>query len=289
MDKSIRKTPYLFLSPFLLLFVLTILIPIIISLFFSFMSIQGDSITFVGLANFKALFRDPMFLQSYLNVLIIMVGTIPFIILLAIFFAVLLNNPTIKGQGFFKTVYYLPTVTSLVAVASVFMTFYNPMGIINSFLHLFGAGPVPWLSDPFWGRIAMFIVIIWQGVGYYTILFLGGLQGVDKEIYESADIDGASAWVKFFHITVPLLKPVILLSTVLATINGLNTFEIPNIMYSNTYGPGSIALTVGVNLYKTSFEMIDFGKASAIAWSMVLVSAILSFIQFKVGKKDETK
>ncbi|MFD1465828.1 carbohydrate ABC transporter permease [Lapidilactobacillus mulanensis] len=285
MEKQLRKTPYIFLSPFMLLFVLTIFVPIIISLLFSFMDIRGNSFRFIGLANFKALFRDPLFLKSYVNVLIIMVGTIPFIILFALLFAVLLNNPSIKGKGFFRTVYYLPAVTSLVAVASVFMTFYNPMGILNSFLKVFGIAAVPWLSSPFWGRIAMFIVMIWQNVGYYTILFLGGLQGINPEIYESADIDGATPFVRFFYITIPMLKPVILLSTVLATINGLNTFEIPNIMFSNTYGPGSIALTVGVNLYKTSFEMIDFGKASAIAWSMVLVAAVLSGIQYKVGKK----
>lgn len=286
MDKGIKKTPYLFLTPFLLLFVLTILVPIIISLAFSFMDISGESFRFIGLANFKALFDDPMFLKSYTNVLILMVGTIPFFILIALFFAVLLNNAHIKGRGFFRTVYYLPAVTSLVAIASVFMTFYNPMGIFNSILAFFGATPVPWLSDPFWGRIAMFIVIIWQNIGYYTILFLGGLQNISPEIYESADIDGASSFVKFFYITVPSLKPVILMSSILATINGLNTFEIPNIMFSNSYGPGAVALTVGVNLYKTSFELIDFGKASAIAWSMVLVAGVISFIQFKVAKKN---
>ncbi|MDH6363430.1 lactose/L-arabinose transport system permease protein [Enterococcus sp. PF1-24] len=287
MEKQIKRAPYIFLSPFLVLFGLTILVPIVISLAFSFMDIRGESFTFVGLDNFKALFNDPMFLKSYVNVLIIMIGTIPFFILLALLFAVLLNNPTIKGKGIFRTVYYLPAVTSLVAVASVFMTFYNPLGILNTLLGMINIDPIPWLSDPFWGRIAMFIVIIWQNVGYYTILFLGGLQGIPSEVYESADMDGASPFVRFFYITVPMLKPIVLLSTVLATINGLNTFEIPNILYGNTFGPGGIAQTVGVNLYKISFEMIDFGKASAIAWSMVFVAAIISLVQFKVGKKYE--
>lgn len=287
MDRQIKKTPYLFMSPFLFLFLVTVLLPIVISLAFSFMEIRGDGISFIGLANFQALFNDPMFLKSYVNVFILMIGTIPFIILFALIFAVLLNIPSVKGQGFYRTVYYLPAITSLVAVASVFMTFFNPLGLFNSLLQGIGLSPIPWLSNPFWGRIAMFIVIIWQNIGYYTILFLGGLQNISDEVYESADIDGASVFVKFFYITVPMLKPVVLLSTVLATINGLNTFEIPNILFGNTFGPGGVAVTVGVNLYKTSFEMIDFGKASAIAWSMVLVAGILSLIQFKVGKKNE--
>ncbi|MGX7418050.1 carbohydrate ABC transporter permease [Carnobacterium gallinarum] len=286
MKAKSKGIPYLFMVPFMFFFIITVLLPILISLAFSFMEIRGNSFRFIGGANFSALFKDPMFLKSYVNVLILMVGTIPFIIFFALFFAVLLNNPSIKGKGFFRTVYYLPAITSLVAVASVFMTFFNPVGLFNSIITLFGGDPIPWLSNPFWGRMAMFIVIIWQNVGYYTILFLGGLQNISSEIYESADIDGASSTVKFFNITVPMLKPVILLSTVLATINGLNTFEIPNILYGNTFGPNGIAVTVGVNLYKTSFEMIDFGKASAIAWSMVLVSTILSVVQFKVGKKN---
>ncbi|OUK40120.1 hypothetical protein BU183_04665 [Enterococcus faecium] len=115
------------------------------------------------------------------------------------------------------------------------------------------------------------------------MLFLAGLQGISKEIYESAEIDGASKFRQFFLLTIPMLKPIILMATVLATINGLGNFNIPNIFFGTSNGPENSALVVGVNLYKTSFEMVDFGKASAIAWTMVFVSVILSAIQFKFG------
>lgn len=279
------RTAYTMLIPFLIFFIATILLPTLISLGFSFSKISS-SIEFVGLANFKEILKDPLFFTSYFNVFIFMIGSIPITILLALLFAVLLNKPHIKGKGFFRTVYYLPAVTSIVAVSSVFLTFYNPTGLFNTVLITIGLEPIPWLNDPFWARVAIIIISIWLNVGYYTVLFLAGLQNISKEIYESADIDGANALQQFFKITIPMLKPVILMGMILSTINGLGAFEVPNILFKNGFGPESSAVTVGVNLYKTSFEMVDFGKASAISWTMVLVAAVLSIIQFIVGGKD---
>lgn len=280
-----NKTAYLMMLPFLLLFIVTILLPTIMSLGFSFSSISS-SIDFIGLNNFKEIFKDPLFFKSYMNVFIFMLGSIPITIFLALVFAVLLNMPHVKGRGFFRTVYYLPAVTSIVAVSSVFLTFYNPTGLFNAVLTTIGMEPIPWLSDPFWARVAIIIISIWLNVGYYTVLFLAGLQNVSSEIYESAEIDGANKFQQFVKITIPMLKPVILMGMILSTINGLGAFEVPNILFKNGFGPESSAVTVGVNLYKTSFEMVDFGKASAISWTMVIVAAILSVIQFIVGGKD---
>lgn len=281
-ENAHAKSAYIFTLPFVLFFVVTILIPIIISFAFSFMSI-GSSFEFVGLDNYINTFRDPLFIKSYTNILIIMVGSIPITMLLAIFFAVQLNQPRLNGKGFFRTVYYIPTVTSTVAVASVFLTFFNPTGLFNGLLAMVGVQPLQWLTDPFWLRVSMIITMIWMNVGYNTVLFLAGLQGISSEIYESAEIDGASKTRQFFYLTIPMLKPIILMATVLATINGLGNFNIPNIFFGTSNGPDNAALVVGVNLYKTSFEMVDFGKASAIAWTMVFVAAILSYFQFKFG------
>lgn len=281
-----EKSAYFFVSPFVIFFVLTIMIPIVISFAFSFMEI-GYSFKFVGLKNYIDTFRDPLFLKSYGNILIIMVGSIPITMLLAVFFATLLNSPTLKGRGFFRTAYYIPTVTSTVAVASVFMTFFNPTGLFNGLLSSIGFDNVQWLTDPFWIRVSMIITMIWMNVGYNTVLFLAGLQGISTEVYESAEIDGASKLRQFFYLTIPMLKPVILMATVLATINGLGSFNIPNIFFGTSNGPENSALVVGVNLYKTSFEMVDFGKASAIAWTMVAISVILSALQFKFGGKQD--
>lgn len=278
-------TAYLMMAPFLIFFVVTILVPTIMSLWFSFSRISS-SIDFIGLQNFKDIFRDPLFFKSYFNVFIFMVGSIPITILLALIFSVLLNKPHVKGKGFFRTVYYLPAVTSIVAVSSVFLTFYNPTGLFNTLLTTIGLQPIPWLNDPFWARVAIIIISVWLNVGYYTVLFLAGLQNISSEIYESAEIDGANSFQQFFKITIPMLKPVILMGMILSTINGLGAFEVPNILFKNGFGPESAAVTVGVNLYKTSFEMVDFGKASAISWTMVIVAAVLSVIQFIIGGKD---
>lgn len=279
------RTAYIMLLPFLAFFIITLLIPAVMSLGFSFSKVS-TSIDFIGLDNFTAIFKDPLFFKSYFNVFIFMIFSIPVTIFFALIFAVLLNKPTIKGKGFFRTVYYLPAITSIVAVSSVFLTFYNPTGLFNTVLTTLGMEPIPWLTDPFWARVSIIIISIWLNVGYYTVLFLAGLQNISSEIYESADIDGANSFHKFFKITIPLLKPVVLMGMILSTINGLGAFEVPNILFKNGFGPESSAVTVGVNLYKTSFEMVDFGKASAIAWTMVIIAAILSIIQFIVGGKN---
>lgn len=283
--KAINRTPYLFVAPFLLVFIATIIIPVLMSLVFSFMEI-GQEFKFVGIQNYIHLFDDPFFLKSYLNVFILMVGTIPVTVMLALFFAVLLNSPKVKAKGFFRTVYYIPTVTSMVAIATVFLTFYNPTGLFNTLLSMFNFDPVPWLTDPKWARVSLCISIIWMNTGYFTVLFLAGLQNISKEIYESASIDGASPVRQFFSITLPLVRPIMLLALILSTINGLNTFEIPSVLFGASYGPGGSTLMIGQYLYTTSFTNMDFGKASAVAWSMVLVAVFLSIIQFKVGGKD---
>lgn len=291
MKKNVFKdnqTAYKMIFPFFILFFLTTLIPIVISLAFSFMEISNN-IKFVGFANYIETFKDKTFLLSYFNVFIIMIVSIPITILLALFFAVILNYPHVKWKGFFRTVYYLPAVTSIVSISSVFLTFYNPTGIFNTLLSYVGVAPIPWLTDPFWARVSIIIVSIWLNVGYYTVLFLAGLQSISNEIYESAELDGASKARQFFSITIPLLKPIVLMGIILSTINGLGAFEVPNILFHNGYGPERSAVTVGVNLYKTSFEQVNFGKASAIAWTMVFVAGILSFIQFKLGGKDNEK
>lgn len=284
--KKYNKSAYGFVSPFFIFFIITILIPVVVSFAFSFMQI-GNSFSFVGFQNYIDIFKDPLFIQSYLNIFIIMVGYIPVTMLLSLAFAVLLNSPHIHGKGFFRTVYYIPTVTSTVAVASVFMTFFNPTGLFNGILEMIGLPTVNWLTDPVWLRISMIITEVWINIGYNTVLFLAGLQSIPNMVYESASIDGAGKFKQFFSITVPLMKPVILMATVLATINGLGSFNIPNIFFGTSNGPENAAIVVGVNLYKTSFELVDFGKASAIAWTMVFVAAVLSFLQFKFGGNQD--
>lgn len=284
-NKKRTSAAYKMITPFVILFAVTLLIPTIASFFFSFMRIS-TKFEWIGLGNFRGIIKDPLFYKSYINVFTFMVWSIPITIFIALIFAVLLNMPTIKGKGFFRTVYYLPAITSIVAVSSVFLSFYQPTGLLNQILTGLGFNPIPWLSNPFWARVAIIIVSIWLNVGYYTILFLAGLQNIPNEIYESADIDGANKFQQFFKITIPLLKPVILMAAIIATINGLGTFEVPNILFKNSFGPERSAITVGVNLYKTSFELVDFGRASAISWTMVFVASILSIVQFTLGGKD---
>lgn len=259
------------------------IIPIILSFFLGFGEYGASGYEFTGLENFLYIVRDPYFWLSMKNVLILMIFTIPLQLFLGLILAVLLNIPIVKGKTFFRTAYYLPVVTSAVAVSFLFGQFFAPSGLLNNLLAAFNIDAVPWLLDPTYARISMIVVIVWQGTGYYVTLYLAGLQGIGKELYEAADIDGANAIVKFFKITVPQLRPLIFFSLITATIGALNTFQVPNILFSGGQGPGQVALMPGTYLYDAIMTTPDYGHASVVGWILAVVSIGLAWFQFKVG------
>lgn len=273
-----------------LLIMLFYFYPMFESLKLSLSSGSGNNLTFIGLDNYKRLIKDPVFINALKNTLIFLVVQVPVMIVLAMFFSVLLNNKSLKLKGLFRTIVFLPSVTSLVAYSIVFKYLFANDGIVNQIFVAINLldKPLLWLSDPFWAKVLIIIAITWRWTGYNMIFFLSALQNIDPEIYEAADVDGASSVHKFFNITVPLLKPVILFTTITSTIGTLQLFDEP--MNITQGGPGAATTTISQYIYNLSFKYTpDFGYAAAVSYAIVALVVILSIIQTKLGGKNEKK
>ncbi|MEF2967972.1 sugar ABC transporter permease [Paenibacillus sp. M1] len=258
--------------------------PMVQALILSFQSGRGNNLEFVGFDNYIRLFSDSNFLTSVKNTLIYLIVQVPIMLILAIFIAVLLNDERLRFKGFFRTAIFLPTVTSLVAYSVVFKYMFGADGIVNQFLlklHLVGA-PIQWITDPFWAKATIIIAITWRFTGYNMIFYLSALQNIDKSVYEAARIDGANAFTQFWKLTIPLLKPIILFTTITSTIGTLQLFdEVVNITKG---GPGNATMSISQYIYNLSFEYTpDFGYAATVSYSIVIMVVLLTMIQNKIG------
>ncbi len=262
--------------------------PMAQALILSLQSGMGANLEFVGLDNYVRLFNDPTFITALTNTVIYLLIQVPLMIVLALIFSVLLNDPTLKFKGFFRTAIFLPAVTSLVAYAVIFKYLFGNNGLINDFLVDLNiiAEPLNWLSDPLLAKITIVIAITWRWTGYNMIFYLSALQNVDKALYEAAKIDGATAIQQFFFITIPLLKPIILFTSIVSTIGTLQLFD--EVMNITSGGPGNATMTISMYIYNLSFEYTpDFGYAATVSYVILILVVLLSFIQFKVaGDRD---
>ncbi|MBI4045384.1 MAG: sugar ABC transporter permease, partial [Devosia nanyangense] len=249
LDRSEQINGWAFVMPALVLLGIFMIYPIIWSLWMSFQVGRGANFSFGGLANIQRLANDGLFVQALTNTFIFFIIQVPIMIVLALLFAVALNDSTLRFRGLFRTLLFLPCVTSLIAYSSLFKSMFSNDGIINQALltlHIIGA-PIPWLSDPFWAKVVIIVAITWRWTGYNMIFYLAALQNVDKSIYEAARIDGVPAWARFTSITIPMLKPVILFTTILSTIGTLQLFdEVNNITQGN---PANATLTLSLYIY----------------------------------------
>lgn len=258
--------------------------PMIQAFLLSFQTGMGGNLEFTGLSNWQRLFGDPTFIAALTNTSIYLLIQVPLMIVLALFFSVLLNDPKLKFRGFFRIAIFLPCVTSLVAYSVIFKYLFGIDGIINLFLLNFGFIPesINFLADPVWAKVVIILAITWRWTGYNMIFYLAALQNVDKSIYEAARIDGANSIQQFFQITVPMLKPIILFTSITSTIGTLQIFdEIVNITNG---GPGNATISISQYIYNLSFEYTpDFGYASTVSYVIVILVVILSIIQFRVA------
>lgn len=208
-------------------------------------------------------------------------------LVLALILSTILNQKDLKLKGVFRTLVFLPCVTSLVSSALVFKSLFALDGFVNRFCLWLGVlnEPINFLMDPFWAKAAIIIVITWRWTGYNTIFYLAGLQNLDDSIFEAAVVDGASPTYQFFHITVPLLRPVILLTAIMSTNGTLQIFdEVKNLTNG---GPGMATLSISQYIYNLSFRLNpQFGYAAAVSWAILFMVAILSFVQMQIGDKD---
>lgn len=275
---------WLFVAPALVLLGVFMIYPILWSLWMSFQTGRGMSFSFGGFANIQRLMQDTVFLRALSNTMIFLVVQVPIMIVLALLFAVALNDTKLWGRSFFRTAIFLPCVTSLVAYSVLFKSMFAAEGVVNVALTTIGLEPIPWLTDPFWAKVLIILAITWRWTGYNMIFYLAALQNVDRSIYEAARIDGVPAWARFRYLTLPMLKPVILFTTVISTIGTLQLFDEP---YNITQGgPAQATLTLSYYIYDLTFRfMPSFGYSATVSWVIVVLVGILTFAQFVVARE----
>ena len=275
---------WIFLIPSILLIITVVFYPMVQAFITSLKSGMGNNLSFVGLDNYKRLLTDSTFKKALFNTVLYLVIQVPIMIILALVISSLLNDKKLKARGFFRTAIFLPCVTSLVAYSIVFKSLFATDGFVNSILlrvHLI-AEPIAWITHPLWARVLIIIAITWRWTGYNMVFYLAGMQSIDDSIYEAADIDGANGFQKFKSITLPLLKPIILFTTINSTIGTLQLFD--ETMNITQGGPANATITISQYIYNLLFKYSpNFGYAAAISYVIVLIIVVLSFIQLEVG------
>jgi cellobiose transport system permease protein len=274
---------YLAISPFYLIFAAFWAFPVVYSIFLSFHTWDGiGPMKYVGLEQFRYLLSDSDFWHSILVTIEIWVmSTIP-MLFLAMVIAVLLNS-NVRFRGFYRVAYFIPNITSLVAIAIIFgSVFANSFGLSNAFLQAIGVGQVSWLSDPWGIKFAIAVMVIWRWTGYNAIIYLAGLQAIPSDLFEAARIDGASAIQTFFRVTVPMMRPIILFTVITSTIGGMQIFTESQVLVGDTGGPGKAGLTMVLYLYQQAFTNSDFGYGAAIGWGLFVILILLSAINWRL-------
>lgn len=281
---------YLFIAPVVILFIVFVLGPLIASFYWSFTEYNGiQPAKWVGLQNYKNIFLDdPRFWKSIRNTIFYTVGVIPPGVVLSLLLAIAVDQQ-IKGRNFFRAIYFIPSVTSVIALSVIWKWLFagGKYGLINYFLIQIGLKPVDWLMSPAWTLPAIMIMSIWAGLGYNMILFLAGLQTIPATVYEAAEIDGANGWDKFRHITLPLLKPTMVFVVIMGFIASFQVFESIYIMTESEFGIGGVldsALTVVAYLYDMGFRKFQMGYASALGYIIFAVVFTITIINIRFVK-----
>jgi len=282
--------PAAFLFPAVAIMLAFMFIPMVNAILLSLQSWNGlTSSTWVGLGNYQDLLQDPLFLNAFAHTALFVVVTVIFQTVIPLLVAVLLFKG-VRGSVFFRTVYFMPTVISLAVSGLLWSIIYDPSnGVLNIVLGKLGLQSLekPWLADTGTVLPSIMVVSIWQSLGFYLLIFYAGLQGIPRDVYEAASTDGANAWQRFRHVTIPLLAPVITVVVVLNTINGLKAFD--QIWVMTAGGPTHASDTLGTYLYYTAFGAYgsanpQLGYASAIGVLILVLSAVLSIVQIRIGQ-----
>ena len=271
----------------ILVFIICIF-PIVYTFLTSFKTGAGANMSFVGLANYMRLFDDEVFKQSVLNCIIYLIIQVPIMLVLALILASILNDRKLKFRGAFRTAIFLPCATSLVAYAIIFRSLFATDGFINSVLVNLGIldAPFNFLANATTAKMVIIIALVWRWTGYNMVFYLAGLQNIEYSVYEAAKIDGATPFQTFTQITIPLLKPTILMTAIMSTNGTLQLFdESMNLTFG---GPGNASITMSHYIYNQAFKGVpNFGYTSAMSFVILIMVAVLAVIQMKVGDDNE--
>jgi multiple sugar transport system permease protein len=286
-----NKTPYLFIAPAVILLILFSILPIFIALIISFTDIDlagladWSTISFVGLENYKDIFADPVFIKSIYNTLFYVIFGVPLVIICSLGIALLINFGKSPIFKMFRVIFYMPSITNVVAIAVVWSYLYNPQfGLFNYILKLLHLPTIPWLQDPTMAKVSLIILALWRAIGVNMIIFLAALQGIPKEYYEAAQIDGANGWKQLTKITIPLLRYAIFFVSITTMIGWLQFFEEPFIMTKG--GPLDSTTSVALFIYQNGFEFSKFGYAAAGSFILFIAIIIVTLVQFRLQNKE---
>jgi multiple sugar transport system permease protein len=290
---SPRWAPYVFISPFVVLFAVFGLFPLLFSLWLAFQSWDPTSglgaMEFVGWSNFAFALEDHWFWKSLRNTLWLAVAAGAPQHLVAIPLAVYLHECLGRLRNWAVGAYFLPYITSTVAIAIMFSSLFSTdFGLVNATLAaLFGMDNVDWLNQPENVKPAIAAIVFWRYLGFNVVLYLAALQAIPRDLYEAAMLDGAGRWARFWHITLPSLKPMMFFGVTLSIVGGLQLFEEPFILTGGRGGPDQAAMTSALYLYRMAFDFSDFGAASAMSWLLFLLVVGLTWLThraFRPGK-----
>jgi len=286
-----KYAPYFFISPFYILFTLFFLFPTLFALVLGFLKWNSmGTPEWFALKNYERLFSDEVFWQSVVNTIFYGAASLFIVVPLALLEALALNSKLLKFRTFWRAVYFAPIVTSAVAIGLVFRMLYNKdFGLLNNFIVALGGMPVDWLGNQGVVKIAVMGVVIWRWTGLLAVYFLAGLQSVSEELYEAAAIDGANSLQRFFNVTIPSLRPVILFVSVIVVIGSLQIFDDPQILFGSGTpgGPANAGLSIVQYLYGRGIGQLLYGYASAVGLFLFVGIFILSLLQFRLFRGFE--
>ncbi|MBU3158751.1 sugar ABC transporter permease [Clostridium frigoris] len=282
---------WLFVAPFVILTLVFLIGPIIVAFILSFKQYSLlDQTTIlgaksVGIDNYIKVFKDPVFLQALKNTCLYSIGVVPLQLIISLLLALVVDSK-IKAKAFFRVAYYIPTLTSIVAVSTIFLFLFKKDGIFNKFLSIFGIAGRTWFNDPNFALMAIILMAVWSSVGVTMIIFLAGLQEIPQTVYEAAEIDGANKFQRFFKITLPLIKPTVFFNLVMTIIGTLQMFDQAYVISGGNGGPLNSTMTVVLYLYNKGFKEFEMGYASAIAFVLFLIIFTLTLIQKRLFKEE---
>ena len=285
LERRNLRVGLLFASPWIIGFLVFTLYPVVASLFFSFCDYDVLSEpVWVGGLNYQDMLADRVFWKSLYNTLFFSAMALPLGMILALLLAILLNQP-VRCRGAFRAIFFLPSLVPMVAGAMVWLWILNgKLGLLNQFLGTLGLQhPPQWLSDPIWTKPSLVLMGLW-GVGNSVVIYLASLQDVPQSLYEAAEIDGASAWMRLRHVTLPMISPVIYFNLIMGIIGTLQTFASAYVMF-NGGGPDRSALFYAVYLYQNAFEYRQMGYACAMAWILFLLILGLTWLATRATRK----
>lgn len=288
LEKRNDRWGWMFIALACILIVEFVFYPMVQAFIMSLYTGVGNNTHFAYFTNYKRLLIDSTFQKALYNTFIYLIIQVPIMLILALIISVLLNDKKLKFKTFFRVAIFLPCVTSLVSYSLIMKAIFANQGMFNNVMTDLNviSEPIMWVTDPFWAKVLIIISITWRWIGYNMVFYLAGLQNIEPSVYEAAQIDGAGPIKRFFTITVPLLKPIILFTTITSTIGTLQLFdEVQNITLG---GPGNGTVTISQYIYNLCFKFApNFGYACAVAFVVVFLIVILSAIQFKLASDKD--